>query len=807
MPAVSAALEPLRRAFRHPIAGPVLKVAIGYVLLVEIGVQAIFGQIDIPFFDIGLVELGRKAASIPRGVFVQGAVIGALYSLVGMGLILVYRANRIINFSQAQLGAVPAVTALFLVAFHGLPYLASLPIVLVGAVILGALVEFLFIRRFANAPRLILTVVTIGIGFLLVVLEFFSKLWIAGSSRLLSGDFKTPFSSLRFRFGQVFLTGDHVVAIVVVGAIVLALAAFFRFTDMGIAVRASAENGERASLLGIPVKRVSTVVWVLAAVMSAVGVFLRAPLVGLPVTGFVGPALLLYGLAVAVIARMESLPRAFFAGMLIGVIDRAAIFSTNRAALANAIMLVVILLAQLLQRAAVSRAQEVGASTWQAVKDFRPVPVELRSVREVVTARTGLYAAIVALVLGAPFIVRDTNAGLLAVAVIYAIVGVSIVILTGWAGQISLGQFAISGIGAAVAGGLAANHQWDFFATLVVAGLAGAAVAVLIGLPALRIQGLFLAVTTLAFAFTVQSFVLTREFFGWLLPKDFTSIARPVLYERFSTTTDTKVLWFNVTADAKFYYLCVVFLVLFLALARSLRKNRSGRVFIGARDNGRMMQAYGVSLARTRLAAFAISGFIAAVAGALYSYQQGVVEPGAFPAEKSIALFAMAVIGGLTSLPGAILGALFVWGLPLLPGLKDVEQIEFLTSGAGLIFVLLFLPGGLSEGMYRIRDRFLRWVAARRGIHVPSLVADSLVADSEVADESVVAAEEHLLETARLEASEDIIACPACGALVPVAEAPQHEHFMPAPAPEAGDLVAVTPKNGNGSTRKRRTRR
>ncbi len=797
---MSKAVEPVRRVFRHPVAGPVLKVVIGYILLVEVAVQFIFGRIDIPFLHLGFLEIGRKAASIPRGVFVQGAVIGALYGLIGMGLILVYRANRIINFSQAQLGSVPAVAALFLVAFHGLPYLASLPIVLVGAVILGALVEILFIRRFSNAPRLILTVVTIGIGFLLVVLEFFTKLWIAGGSRLLSGDFKTPFSSFRLRFGQVFLTGDHIVAIVVVGAIVIALAAFFRFTDMGIAVRASAENGERAALLGIPVRRVSTVVWIIAAVMSAVGVFLRAPLVGLPVTGFVGPSILLYGLAVAVIARMESLPRAFFAGMLIGAIDRAAIFSTNRAALANAIMLVVILVALLVQRTALSRAQEIGASTWQAVKEFRPVPTELRDVRDVVTARVGLTALVVALVVAGPFIVTDTNTGLLTVAVIYAIVGVSLVILTGWAGQISLGQFAISGIGAAVAGGLAANHHWDFFATLAVAGVAGAVVAVLIGLPALRIQGLFLAVTTLAFAFAVQNFVLTREFFGWLLPKDFTNVARPVLYGRFSTTTDSKFLWFTVTADAKFYYLCVVFLILFLFIAKSLRKNRSGRVFIGARDNGRMMQSYGVNLAMTRLAAFAISGFIAAVAGALYAYQQGVVEPGAFPAEKSIELFAMTVIGGLTSLPGAMLGAAFVKGLPLLPGLKDIQQIEFLTSGAGLVAILLFLPGGLAEGMYRIRDRFLRSVAAKRGIHVPSLVADAMVRDSEAADESVVAAEEHLLETARLEESEDVIACPACGVLIPVTEATEHEHFAPAEEP-----LAAT-GNGNGS-RKRRARK
>ena len=801
-------LASVRAAFTHPVAGPVLKVVLGYLLLVEVLVQAIFGRIDVPFVDVGFLELGRKGASIPRGVFVQGAVIGSLYALVGMGLILVYRANRIINFAQAQLGAIPAVAALFLISFQGVPYALSAPLMLIGAVGLGVVVETLFIRRFAQAPRLILTVVTIGVGFLLLVLEFFTKLWIAGEDRLLSNDFPTPFNNVRFRVGQVFLTGDHLMAVAVVGVIVLALGAFFRFTDMGIAVRASAENSERASLLGIPVRRVSTVVWVIAAVMSAVGVFLRAPLVGLPITGFVGPSLLLYGLAAAVIARMEKLPTAFFAGMLIGAIDRAAIYSTNRPALANAIMLVVILVALLVQRSGLSRAQEVGASSWQAVKDFRPVPSELRGLPEVNAMRFGLGGLVLTLVLTGPFIVNDNNTGLLTVGVIYAIVGVSLVIMAGWAGQISLGQFAISGIGAAVAGGLAANHHWDFFATLIVAGVAGAFVAVLIGLPALRIQGLFLAVTTLAFAFAVQSFVLTREFFGWLLPKDFAAVTRPVLYGRFDVAQDSEVLWFTLKADAKFYYLCLVFLVLFLAVARSLRKHRSGRVFIGARENERLMQAFGVNLASTRLAAFAISGFIAAVAGALYAYQQGVVEPASFPPETSIELFAMTVIGGLTSLPGAMLGAAFVKGLPLLPGLKNIEQIELLTSGVGLVVVLYFLPGGLSEGMYRLRDRWLRFVAARHGIHVPSLVADSLVQDSEAADDSLMAAEEHLLETARLEQSDDVITCPACGALVALVDARHHEHFVPLAATDEGDLVAVAPtEHPNGKRKVRRSAR
>ncbi len=326
-------------------------------------------------------------------------------------------------------------------------------------------------------------------------------------------------------------------------------------------------------------------------------------------------------------------------------------------------------------------------------------------------------------------------------------IGVSLVILTGWAGQISLGQYAIAGVGAAVAGGLAANHGWDFFGALFTGALAGAAIAVVVGLPALRIQGLFLAVTTLAFAFTVQNFILRREFFAWLLPKDNHFTDRPVLYDRWDLTQPSEVFGVTIDSDAKFYFVCLAFLVLVLAMARSLRQLRSGRILIGVRDNGRVMQAFGVSLASTRLAAFAISGFIAGLAGALIAYQNVVFSPGAFSPEQSIALFVMAVIGGVGSLLGAVLGAVYLIGVPLLPGLRDVELIDLLTSGLGVLVVLMFLPGGFAEGFYRMRDWFLRKVAARHGIVVASLVADVRVVETTEEDELIIEhAAEHVAE-------------------------------------------------------------
>ena len=717
---------------------------VGYVVLVEGVVQLIFGRVHLPLVG---AYFGRYDSAVPRGIFVGGAVIGALYGLVGMGIILVYRANRIINFAQAQLGSVPAIVALLLIARHGFPYLLAIPLMLVAAVVLGAGVEMTLIRRFSNSPRLILTVVTIGVGLLLLILEFYAKQWVGGELIDTVGlTFPTPFQNIRFHLGPTTLTGDHVFAVIIVAIIVVALGAFFRFTDMGIAIRASAENGERASLLGIPVRRVSTVVWVVATVLSAIGVFLRTPLVGIPLSGFVGPSILLFGLSVAVIARMESLPTAFFGGMLIGIIDRSALFATRRAALANTVMFLVVVIALLAQRGKLSRAMDTGQSSWQAVKEFRPIPAELRNLREVRMARIIVGVVIGVLAFAAPWIFGTFKTAQATLILLYAMIGVSLVILTGWAGQISLGQYGIAGVGSAVAGGLAANHGWDFFGAVFTGALAGALIAVVVGLPALRIQGLFLAVTTLAFAFTVQDFILRREWFAWLLPKDNHFVDRPVLYGRLDLNTTSKVGPVTIQSDAKFYFVCLAFLLLVLAMARSLRKNRSGRILIGVRDNGRVMQAYGVSLAATRLAAFAISGFIAGMAGALLAYQNTVFSPGAFAPEQSIALFVMAVIGGVGSLAGALLGAVYLIGLPLLPWLRDIQFIELLTSGAGVVLVLMFLPGGLSEGAYILRDRFLRRIANRHGIVVASLVADSLVdeADAKAGDELVAAAGEHV---------------------------------------------------------------
>ena len=744
-----AARDLLRRAWGHPVAGGPLRVAVAYVLLVEGLIQLTLGRIDIPGLEVAWLEPGFKDAPIPRGVLVDGMVLGSVYACVAIGLVLVYRANRIINFAQAQLGAVPGVVALLLMARKGLPYPAAVLVAVLGGALLGGVVDVTVVRRFQRASRLVLTVATIGIGFLLLVAEFFAKKAVTGRIELLT-DFPTPAADWHFSIGIVRFSGDHVVTVAVVGLLVTGLALFLRRTDLGVAVRAAAENGPRAALAGVPVGAVSTAVWVLAGALSAIGVFLRGPMFGLPLNGFVGPSLLLFGLTVAVIARMESLPTAFVAGLFVGVVDRAALFSTRRSALTNGVMLLVVLAALLVQRRQQRRVDEAETSTWGRDLETRPLPAAVRAMPRVRVTLLALRAAALLAVVVAPLVVGEAGTDVATRTVLFAMVAASVVVLTGWAGQISLGQFAVAGVGAGVAGGLAANHGTDFFVTLLLAGLAGAVVSVVVGLPAARIPGLFFAVATLAFAFAVESIVLNREFASWLLPRDLAFVERPVLYGRIDLANPGELLGLTVSRETKFYWVCLVILGLLLAALAALRRNRSGRVLVGVRDNSRMLQSYAVDPVRTRLMAFAVAGFVAAVAGALLAYEQGSVDAEAFLPELSIQLFVVAVIGGVTSLAGAVLGAIFCVVLPALPWVRDIQQIEIITSGVGLLVVLYALPGGLAGALSRVRDAGLRKVAGVTR-------ADEGAPDTPVPDEAAPAVHveipDALLQVRRVEVS------------------------------------------------------
>ena len=194
--------------------------------------------------------------------------------------------------------------ALLLVTDRHVDYWIAAAVMLVGAGVNGAIVEVVVMRRFRKSPRLVATVATIGLAQVLAVIEIAMPTLVSGRT-LAPPEFPTPFRHLRFELGGVIFDGDHIAILVVAVAMVAGLAGFLRLSRYGIAVRAAAENADRAALLGIPVRRLSTLVWVVAAVCSAIAVFMRAPVTGLSPGASVSPTLLLYGLAAKSLVIVE----------------------------------------------------------------------------------------------------------------------------------------------------------------------------------------------------------------------------------------------------------------------------------------------------------------------------------------------------------------------------------------------------------------------------------------------------------------------------------------------------------------------
>ncbi len=639
-------------------------------------------------------------SGLPLGVVLQGIVLGSLTGLSALGLVLVYRSSRIINFAQAALGSAAAVLAVQLFQVKGWNYYVALLTGIVVAALVGALCDRLVVQRLFWAPRLILTVATIGLAQILGAFQLAVPQLIGGGGGFggLQGAFKTPLD-IKFTFEGLVFTGAHVMVLITVPIVLAIFGLFLRTSAVGVGIRATSSNAERAMLLGVPVRRLSTLVWALAGALSALAALLAAPLVGQSPDLAGGPSLLLPALAAAVIARMESLPGAVFAGIGVGVFQQAVFWNTSRSSYVDVGLLIAVLAALLLQRHKLSRVADANTSGWATADETPPVPAQLAGLPEIIWGRRILLGTIAAALIVLPYSLSPSQTSLLGtVTIVYGLVAVSLVVLTGWAGQISLGQFAIAGVSAVVVGDLVAKTGCDLLLAILAGCATGAVTALVVGIPALRIRGLFLGVTTLAFAVPLSTFFLNPANFPDLIP---TQVDRPLVLERFDLYDERTLYWFSLTM-----------LAIALVLVAGIRNSRTGRAMIAVRDNERAAAARGLSPTRIKLASFAISGALAGLAGSLHVIALDGVRSGTYAPSISFEAFTMVVLGGATSISGALLGAIVLsYAKYSLSG-----GMQLFVTGAGVLFVLLVLPGGLARVVNTVRGAYFRLVARARGI-------------------------------------------------------------------------------------------
>lgn len=707
-------------------SGPRLRIAVWSVA----GVAAAVGAAQLA----GVVFDG---ATVPWGVLVQAAVLAVPQALAAVAVVLVWRTTRIVNFAGPALGGLAAVAAVVAVNVWDWWFAAAALVAVAAAALLGAMVELVFVRRFVRASRLVLTVATLAVAQLLAALAVLLPDAATPESQKILDDAGervvppsvlrppvTPLARWRFDLGPVTFSGEHAL-LVAAGLLALAaLAVAARHSRLGIAARAVAGDRERTQLSGVPAGGVSSLVWAAAGVLSALGPVLAAPLGGVRldtaalggVGAAAGPGVILAVLAAALFARLERAGVAAAAAVALGIVRQGLLWSTGRPELPTLVTVGAVLVGL-----AVLRPRRTGArgrsadDAWFAADAVRPIPAVLARLPEVVAGRRRAGAAAVVVGLAVPLLGSPSQIDTATSYVLFGVVVASLVVLTGWAGQVSLGQLAFAAVGAVAAGQLRAALGMPFPLAVAGGAAAGGLAAVVVGWPALRLRGPFLAVASLALGVLVADWALADPVAGYLLPG---FLSRP---ELFGLGFDDGRAW---------YLLCLAVLVTVVAGGQRLRRSAFGRALLAGRDNDTAAEALGVDVVRARVVALAVSGAVAGLGGALLAYHQLGVRPDSYRAAGGIQVFLMAVVGGLGSVPGALLGAGYFAVVDL--ALEGVGA-RFLASGALVLTLLMYFPGGLAAGALAARDVWLRRVATLRGLVVPAIGARPGAGDAEPA--------------------------------------------------------------------------
>ena len=637
-----------------------------------------------------LAAVSIAGFELPFDVMVLGLITGMTYGILAVGLVLIYRSNRIINFAHGEIGAFSAAVLGLVVNDAGVPYWLAFPFALLVGGGIGAISEITVVRRLRNAPAIMSLVATLGLAQFLLLMSVVVNAGVSAGRT-----FPQPEFLPEFNVGALLVTHAYTAMAFGSPLVVLGLVLFLRRSRYGLAIRASAANRDAARLSGVFATRMSTLSWAIAGGVSAFTAILVLPTRGFTGAEFLGPGLLLRALVAAVAARLNSLPIALGVGVGVGLVEQLLIWNYPRGGLIDAVLFVAILGALLLQRRQGGREAEQGS--WTAVQPWPALPDSLRQLWSVrnLGRIVGLGSLAVALLL--PIFVTNANAITLVVIMAFALVGLSLGIVTGLGGQLSLGQFALAGVGA-TASYVVAFNTGNYFLAFLVAGLAAAAVSLVIGLPALRISGLLLAVTTLAFALAAQGWLFQQS---WML-EDGVNPGRPILPG--GNALDT---------GKKYYFVAVVVLAVGVWLSSNVWRGGIGRRLRAIRDNEDGARAFTIPATAVKLQGFAISGFLAGLGGAVYGHALSQIASNAFPIDANIDTMAMTVLGGIGVLAGPLLGALYIIGVPeFIP----LDNAGLAATSLGWLLLVLYFPGGIAQTIRPLRDRVIDGLARRAGL-------------------------------------------------------------------------------------------
>lgn len=622
------------------------------------------------------------------GWLTLGVGVGLVYGILALGIVLVFKGTKIINFAHPFMGLVTAFFAWWLTERAGfLPFeqgtrprfalAAVLSLVIIG--LNGYGLERSIFHKLRNTSRLTQLVATIavGSGLLGLMVLLFQRGESANENRRLP-----TLITWTFDIGNVTVTPAYIQIFLVVPVVAAGFYLFFQKTKFGIGVRASAENPDAARLLGISADRVSQFSWVTGSLLAGLAALLIVPISSLDVSSL-STGFLVRALAATLIGGLLSLPGAIVGGLLVGITETMLKWRIDTPGWPElGIFLLVLVFLFFRPGGLFGTVEEINdeAAFVPAVKEL-PRRLRVHSL----TPWFGRFwsVTVVVFLLGLSQVVGAATNGILIRVIAFAIVGVSLTVLMGFSGQISLGHWALAGVGSYATGNMLTNLEWPFLVTVPAVVLVGVAVSLLLGIPALRIKGLYLAIITLAFALACEVYLFKGSFISGSTTG--ITVDGPVLGPLDLDDIDGRGLF-------PFALAC---LLASIWVARNLANTRTGRAFFAARENERAATVLGIDLRVYRLIAFAVSGGIASLGGMVFALNQGLISNENFLTSTSLVLVSMVVIGGLGSVEGAVLGAFVIFGLPELLHFANGWIVE-IGTGVLLIIVITRAPAGLA---------------------------------------------------------------------------------------------------------------
>jgi ABC-type branched-subunit amino acid transport system ATPase component/branched-subunit amino acid ABC-type transport system permease component len=566
-----------------------------------------------------------------------GIGLGSTYALFAQGVVLIYRGSGIVNFAQGALGMIASYVCFLTVhADWGWPIVPSIVVGIVVSVAVSMAYQFLVLRTMKNAAPIVRLISTLG---LLISIQAGVELKYGRANKRI-----LPFlPSETFDWGGVRVQEQVLYIIGVTWVITFGLWAFARYSRPGLAITAAAENERAVQTLGWSPAALSALTWGVGGALAAVAGILVAPLTGLSPITFTN-VVTITALAAALLGGFRSFPMTLVGGYVVGIGESLtgrykldiedALFGGNEVrGLPRAIPFIVIL--------AVLVVRGRGLPLRSHLSDRLPkLGTGILAPRALVF---GLAAISIFL-----WLTPANWAVAVYLSLSSAVIVLSVVVLTGYAGQLSLGQLAIAGLGALFSGSLVLRADWPMELAILVGVLLTIPAGIIFALPALRTRGVNLAVVTLGLGFVVQEVIFQN---GRWIGNTVDGGTRIGKVELFGIDVST------ITHPKRWAFVCLIALTLAGLLVANLRRSPTGRRLIAVRTNERAAASLGISVFGAKLYAFAVAAGIAGLGGVLIGFKNSTIIYSDFNILASIFSVGFAVIGGLGFVVGAIASA------------------------------------------------------------------------------------------------------------------------------------------------------